>query len=408
MSIAQHYLDLIARSRASVGKSTLESTGGSDPGGGRAAGATMPDHRELLERLRAEIAYVESETGMKVDQSAVQMLFGQAADGLARLFSEGPDAALDQDARSGLEAVVKTDGSRPVLFVKDDFVDLTAPSVGTYAPVFSRRQDEIRAVCRSVGRVNDPSGAAEPLGYQGTAWVLGDGLVATNYHVLRAVTRGARREGHAFQGQLNEGVNVDFGHENGFRHKNRRFPIKRVVQVGAPGRREFDDPLADETVLSGVNFDALDLAVLELEQVPGQLFPPPLPVARGDDPDTQGGLASAGRGVFLVGYPGNEHSATPDLFTKIFAGVKSYKRLAPGVIMAEAGGVEGDPQGWLLTHDASTLGGNSGSGLADLDAVGGKLLGLHFAGLHKRRNWAHALERITRQLDGVLPKPVWQ
>ena len=38
----------------------------------------------------------------------------------------------------------------------------------------------------------------------------------------------------------------------------------------------------------GLNFDALDLAVLELEPVAGRPFPPPLPVARGDDPETLG------------------------------------------------------------------------------------------------------------------------
>jgi glutamyl endopeptidase len=152
-----------------------------------------------------------------------------------------------------------------------------------------------------------------------------------------------------------------------------------------------------------LNFDGLDLAVLELEPVPGQSFPPPIPVARGDDPLTRGGLASMRRGVYLVGYPGSEHSTTPDLFATLFAGVKSFKRLAPGQIMDAPGQVPHDPRGWVLTHDASTLGGNSGSALVDFDGDGRTVLGLHFAGHHAARNWAHALERVTPDLVPVLP-----
>ena len=119
---------------------------------------------------------------------------------------------------------------------------------------------------------------------------------------------------------------------------------------------------------------------------------------------TRGGLASTGRNVYLVGYPGNEQSTTPDLFATIFAGVKSFKRLAPGRIMAAPGEVPDDPRGWILTHDASTLGGNSGSALIDFDADGQTVLGLHFAGYHERQNWAHGLEKITRELSPCFPR----
>ena len=71
--------------------------------------------------------------------------------------------------------------------------------------------------------------------------------------------------------------------------------------------------------------------------------------------------------------------------------------------MAGSGEVPDDPRGWILTHDASTLGGNSGSALVDYDADGRALLGLHFAGRQERQNWAHSLERITTELAPVLP-----
>jgi glutamyl endopeptidase len=383
---ARTYLDLL---RSAPGG------GAGERGGG---GARAVDRRVLVERLRAEIAYVERKTGVRVDPDLRDELFGRADEALARLLGDGPDAHLRPVDVDGLEAVVATDGSRPVLFVEDDFVDLLAPSIGDYAAPLSRLEDAVRGVCRAVGRVDDP--AAHPLGYQGTAWVIAEGLVVTNYHVLKAIApTGTRRDGR-FEGRLNAGVSVHFGHEVRDPRPERRFPIRRVVSVGREGAAEFVHPDA-----AALNFDGLDLAVLELEPVPGRPFPKPLAVARGDDPVTMGGLASAGRGVYVVGYPGNEQSTTPDLFVRLFAGVKSFKRLAPGRIGLAAGSVPHDPRGWVITHDVSTLGGNSGSAVVDLDADGGTALGLHFAGVHARQNWAYALER-TKELEGVLPAVV--
>lgn len=385
MPTVKPYLELIAR--GPVSGVALESTGA----------VTVRDttnaRRELLERLSAEIAYIEAKAKVDIDQEAVQELLDEAGGGLDRIFGEGPDTELGDAHVSGLEAVVRTDGSRPVLFVEDDFVDVLAPSIGDYAAVLSRMKESVRQVCQSVGRVDDPSVS---LGYQGTAWMVAEGLVATNFHVLEAIAPGGVRRDGRFEGRLNTGVAVHFGHEVSRLGTERRFPIRRVVSVGLAGAAQHAQP-------SGLNFDGLDLAILELEPVPGRPFPPPLTVARGDDPRTRGGLASAGREIYLVGYPGNAQSTTPDLFATIFAGVKSFKRLAPGEIMTAPGEVPDDPRGWILAHDASTLGGNSGSAVVDLASDGRTALGLHFAGRHARQNWAHALERVTTELSQVLP-----
>lgn len=387
MTTAQTYVSLLS-GRGDARAGGLETAG-------LPAGLSQ-DKPQLLERLQAEIAYTERLTGVHPNPADVDLLLAQADEGLSRLLGDGPDAVLTDETISGLEAVVRTDGSRPVLFVEDDFVDVMAPSIGDYAVALSRHEDSVRQVCQSVGRVDDPSGAAGALGYQGTAWIIGDGLAITNYHVLRAVAAGGVRTGNHFEGQLNTGVAVHFGHEVGALGPARRFPVRRVVSVGREGAAGYVDPV------SGLNFDELDMAVLELEPVAGRAFPEPVRVARQDDPLTRGGLASAGRSVYVVGYPGNEQSTTPDLFAQLFAGVKSYKRLAPGAIIAAPGEVPDDQRGWILTHDASTLGGNSGSVVVDLDADGRTALGLHFAGLHGQRNWGHALERMGTELADVL------
>ena len=159
MTSAQAYLDLITRpgtdasglEMAGAEAAGLEMAGaeaagletaGVETAGGQEGGA--PDKQELLDRLRVEIAYVERKAGVKVDPGAIEKLMAQADDGLRRLLGEGADARLGDDDISGLEAVVRTDGSRPVLFVEDDFVDVKAPSIGDYAAGLSRLQDAVR------------------------------------------------------------------------------------------------------------------------------------------------------------------------------------------------------------------------------------------------------------------------
>lgn len=373
-------------------------TGGLESAGS-GGGAGLTPKAELLDRLRAEIAYVEVMSGVRVDPALVNALAAQADHGLDRILADGEDAELTEEELSGLEAVVKTDGSRPVLFAHDDFVDVMAPSIGAYASRFSQHEDAVRAVCRAAGRVDDPTAQ---LGYQGTAFLIADDLVLTNYHVLEVIAPGCTRENGQFQGTLKNRVAVHFGREVKHERPDRSFPVKRVVQVGAPGRDEFYD------AGTGLNLSSLDFAVLQLEKVPGRFLPRPLPVARGDDPATMGGLSVKGRGVYVVGFPGNEHSTTPDLFSKIFAGVKSFKRVAPGAIMDAAGSLAKDPEGWVMTHDASTLGGNSGSCVLDFEADAKVVLGLHFAGLHQQQNWAHAFEQMADRLGDALPKPAWR
>ncbi len=368
---------------------------GTVAGGGKSAGGleltagagTLPARADLIEQLRREIDYTIRKTGVAIDQSSIDKLTSEAEDGLRVLFDQGAAAQLNDRLTSGLEAVVKTDGSRPVLFVEDDFIDVLQPSIGSFATVLSRMEKAVRMVCASVGRVDDPG--APPLRYQGTCFAIADGIVMTNRHVHDAITRG---------GALNPGVFIDFAREVGQSRTDRRFPIKRVVRMGEQGSPEFKNEF-------DLNFSGLDMAILELERVAGQNFPPPLTVARGDDPVTRGALAAAGRSIYLVGYPGNDRSTTPDLFSTIFSGVKSFKRLAPGEIMDDPGAGPKDPRRWVMTHDASTLGGNSGSGVVDLQSDGKTLLGLHFAGLHKQRNWAHAFEKFTDKIVDLLPGP---
>jgi hypothetical protein len=388
---AESYLELLAKGPA-TGETESVATMRTD----------VATRSELLERFDAEVAYIARKTGIEPDTDALSEARAAAASGLDRLFGDGDAAELGTGEKSGLEAIIKSDGSRPVVFVEDDFVNLgdkDSSLSDQHKTRLSVLEDSVRQVCRSVGRVDDPSPGARPLGYQGTAWMLAEGLVVTNFHVLQAIAPGGVRENGRFQGRLNTGVAVHFGREIGQDRTERRFPIRRVVSVGRAGA-----PRHRHTEFQSLNFDGLDLAVLELEPVPGRSFPAACSVARSDGP-ARGTMSNAGREVYVVGFPGASHGTTPELFSKIFLGVKSFKRLAPGLIMTGPGEVEQDPRSWIFTHDVSTLGGNSGSAVVDMEGNNGSVLGLHFAGKAGRQNWAHATERLTNELSAVLPAP---
>jgi hypothetical protein len=354
-----------------------------------------PDPARLIARLSDEISWLEARLAARADPAVVDRLMRDAEHGLREVVEHGADARLDRRDMASLEAVVHSDGSRPVLFVEDDSVDVLAPAATSWAASLSLIQDEVRIASQAVGRVNDPGAL---LGYQGTAWAVDEGVVVTNYHVLQAISTNPSRSDGEFGGALKPGVTVDFGAEIGGGPANRAFPVRRVLGVGRAGAPEHDHP-----TVRGVNFDGLDLAVLELERVPGRHFPTPVEVARGDDPATHGGLASRGRRVYVVGFPGNPASTRPDVFSELFAGVKGVKRLTPGVLTEGRGEVADDARRWIIGHDASTLGGSSGSLIVDLEADGRKVLGLHFAGVPDRVNWAHGLEGATPQLAAAIP-----
>ncbi|WP_369144354.1 serine protease [Streptomyces sp. R44] len=354
-----------------------------------------PDPERLVAQLSDEVGRLEERLGRRADPVARERLMRGAEHALRKVVDDGDDARLDMRDMARLEAVVHSDGTRPVLFVEDDFVDVTAPAAANWAPSLSRIQAELRTVCRAVGRVDDPSAL---LGYQGTAWAIDDGVVVTNYHVLQAISTHPSRTDGEFGGELKPDVAVDFGAEVGGGPSNRAFRIGRVLGVGRAGAPEHAHP-----TIPGVNFDGLDLAVLELDRVNGRPFPAPVQVARGDDPATHGGLASRGRSVYIVGFPGSSASTSPDVFAELFAGVKGVKRLTPGVLTEGRGEVADDARHWIISHDASTLGGSSGSLVVDLEAEGRKVLGLHFAGVPDRVNWAHGLEGATPELAAVIP-----
>jgi hypothetical protein len=109
----------------------------------------------------------------------------------------------------------------------------------------------------------------------------------------------------------------------------------------------------------------------------------------------------AGRNLYVLGYPAPDRRNNPTIQRSIFGDEYFVKRLQPGAVMPPQPGAAiraepcsmGTEPADVLFHDASTLGGNSGSCVVDLDT--GQAIGLHFGGQYMHYNVAVALWRLV-------------
>jgi hypothetical protein len=297
-------------------------------------------------------------------------LLSDARRGIDELRQKGPDAPLDAHAEVGLEAIIETDGSRPVFIVQDDQLNPDAVALSDqWQTLLSARKAEIATIAKAVGRVNDPTAAQR---FQGTAFAVTPGLVMTNRHVLQAIAKQAA-EGWA----LKPDIKIDFAQEYK-RAQTRSLAVKQVVFAGP--RRV--DPF-------NINHDILDVALLRIEETQADpRWPLPLPLVirpEADDP---------ARAIVSCGFPGDPYTDEPaDLKKKLFDLIFGYKVLAPGRIKRTAGELDNNARKWSIGHDATTLPGNSGSCIIDIES-GAEVVALHYAGSPRVINFAHVLGLI--------------
>ena len=352
-----------------------------------AAGTGRPDLSQLAiaERWARSrdflLRFIRTELGDDSDLVALaERTLADGREGLALIGGHTDRTEADPPRLSaGLEVIVETDGSRPAYLVRDDAIvpDSSPPGYWTDLLRDVIREDAIIAVLRAVGRI-DITG--DPLGrpYAGTGWLIGPDLVATNRHVAQ--------------------IFVDFGAPGGPRvHAARKPRIDFGREFG--GRDSVDPRSLTELVFcgarpippAGVDHAALDLAVFRIgpSALPDRR-PAQLAVGRGS------ALVAPGVQVFVAGYPAaprdtalGSASETDRVLRLLFGKLWGFKRLAPGEITAPAPGRR------TIVHDATTLGGNSGSLVMGVDTAPA-VTGIHYGGNwgSNRANWAHPLAAV--------------
>lgn len=363
--------------RLSRGESALESLGETTQG---------PDLslRAVTERWARSksflLQFIRTELG---DDPALAELadstLRDGREGLELLGHHREAAAAPVDRiEAGLEVIVQTDGSRPAFLVRDDFIvpDSSPPGDWTALLTDISREDALRAVLRSVGRVD----ITHPLfPYAGTGWLIAPDLIATNRHVAQLFVDFAAEGGPRLKTELDP--RIDFGHEHRGRDSLNLRPITALVFAGARPAPP-----------AGIDHTILDLAVFRIGPPPQAPAAPQQPFALRIGPHA----AEPQTDVFVTGYPGRPDPAalgsvseTDRVLRLLFDKLWGFKRLAPGVVLPPTIGPR------TMNHDASTLGGNSGSLIMGLDSMP-TVMGIHYGGNwgSDRANWGHVFAAI--------------
>ena len=275
---------------------------------------------------------------------------GDGIDGLAKI-AEGREDELDDGELLGLEAIVLLEGRPAILIQEGDFLP---------PPHNWRRLAEARAGIREViarsGRI-EVTGHLD-FDWVGTASLIAPTAVMTNRHVAQEF---CSRTGGDWVFRSGMTSRIDF-----------------LKELGSTASMEFEI-----TGVIGVHEDR-DLALLRVEGASsdGRPLPDPLPVSAHESADVYQ------REVYVVGYPAwDGRRSEPEPLRRIFMDIYNVKRLQPGRAVTYSTKYS------ALEHDCSTLGGNSGSPVVDLETH--KVIGLHFGGRYGRGNYAVPLWMLT-------------
>src|SRR3954447_25504107 len=330
---------------------------------------TVTDDR--LETVRARLA-----ASPALEQAVREAVVAGSIPGAGPdvIHPEAPDL-LGAD-RQPLESVVRPDAleaivqrvGRPPLMIRNDAVQLEP--LPDFPAGTDTRIKHVEADVRSVGRVEFLN---HSMAWGGTGWIIAAAdatrVVVTNRHVAKLVARrGSDGRGILLRSPTTGvlyGADLDFKEEVGSLAADAHpFAVSDILY------------LADDT--------EPDIALLRIH---GDALPDPLPLS--DDDPEPGDL------VALVGYPAFDTRNDAGDQARYFHDIYDVKRFAPGRVMQ---GLSGRTE---LTHDCTSLGGNSGSPLLSLDT--GRVVGLHFSGVYGVANSAVGVRSIKAALASSTP-----
>jgi hypothetical protein len=271
-----------------------------------------------------------------------------------------------------LETLVRR--GRPALLVKENRIVPVDPEADVSREVLERLQQStpvLESVIPLVGRI-DVTNHAGGLDYVGTGWLVEADMVVTNRHVAELVAQWDGRQYMFRPGRFGDpiSVSIDYRHELGV-------DASSPAEVSSVLWIESDSRAADIAMLrvarrtDGTHRQKIDLA----------------------DSDVLPNTA-----VAVIGYP----ARSPDVLIpdqawmeRVYGGHYDVKRVAPGLIGTNR-------RGWQ-THDCTTLGGNSGSVVVDMQS--GRAVALHFAGLYMIENYCIPASTLRRYRDNPPLRP---
>ncbi len=303
------------------------------------------------------------------DQHQLRDALQLATAAAARVAKDGDAAVLSDEEKAALDLYILI-VARPAIFVRDGGVP---EEPDNWEEIARDNLDPaiFGDIIAGVGRIETADGVRG-----GTGFLVADRRVMTNNHVLcflfgEPVLERWEREPDWFAEQCD-------AHHKLWQEDETARP--RFDLIG-----EFGSTASKVVRISSIRAHHLevDMSVVELDAHPdgGQILP-----LQGSEPKN-----FKGRHVYVVGYPVQVPRRVPTLvLQRIFGPAPDSlgtKRFSPGLVMD-----------WMnpsnFYHDASTLGGSSGSAVVDFDL--GRVVGLHYAGLYEVSNQAVALFKLRQ------------
>jgi endonuclease G, mitochondrial len=323
------------------------------------------DKLEKAKRLKDMLSQIAGRQGLE----SIARASGKASGGLESVSPEstnvqsGLEKLADNRHRDitpsemfGLEAIVMKE-NRPVVFVRgNSYDDVGNPWSSLNTPEVKTRLSSLFPL---IGRIELPTSTLVP--YAGTGFVVGKGLIATNRHVAQEFSRGL-------------GLTIQY----------------RGGDAAIDFKRQVDTPEDDHTAYLKVRGVEMihpywDMALLQVDGLPTDNM---LRLAVRSPEEL------VNHNIVAVGYPAPDPRNDVALQNKIFGSVYYVKRMHPGIVRTRAKVQSFENEVNAMTHDASTLGGNSGSAIIDVDS--GEVVALHFAGEYLKANYAVPMYELAR------------
>ncbi len=320
------------------------------------------NNKHNLKQLLADKAVME-EIQNKHGTTALESAAGGFSDGSESnldVLLSGTEGGLMDGNYTQLEAIVLLTG-RPPLLIQDGKWE--EPTLATIKTRLDLSREALLEAIPKVGRVEVLN-----LGdYLGTGWMIDEGIMITNRHVAED-----------FAARM--GKNFDFKRDVSGERYRARVDFRREYERAA----EWQAKVSEIVFIEEAGGVRPDMALIRLDSGGASL---PTPIALDDaNPEFDTDIA-------VIGYPAEDSRNDAFAMKKIFGGVYNVKRLSPGKV----GGVDFD--GKRLIHDCTTLGGNSGSVVINLNT--GKACGLHFSGNYRVNNYAVTVGWLKSRLAEI-------